>query len=132
VIDWRLHLFSSPERVYELLATAKGRASFWAESAPERDGHVEFTFPGGLEWRGQILEADPPNVFSVRYYGSTEARFVLADDGAGGCELRLTDTADDAEGRLGLRASRAQGCSRSRSRPAQPRSGANLGSRLRG
>jgi hypothetical protein len=38
VIEWRIHLSSSPERVYELLATAEGRASFWAESAPERDG----------------------------------------------------------------------------------------------
>jgi uncharacterized protein YndB with AHSA1/START domain len=100
VIEWRIHLSSSPERVYEFLSTAEGRAAFWAESAPERDGHIEFTFPGGLEWRGQILEAVPPRVFSVRYYGDTEARFVL-EAAAGGCDVLLTDTADDAETRSG-------------------------------
>jgi uncharacterized protein YndB with AHSA1/START domain len=101
VIEWRIHLSSSPERVYKFLSTAEGRAACWAESAPEKDGHIEFTFPGGLEWRGQILEAEPPHVFSVRYYGNTEARFVLEDDGVGGCDLVLTDTADDAETRAG-------------------------------
>jgi uncharacterized protein YndB with AHSA1/START domain len=101
VIEWRIHLSSSPERVYELLASAEGRASFWAESAPERGGHIEFSFPGGLEWHGRILAAEPPHRFALRYYGGTEARFVLADDGAGGCDLTLTDTADDAETRAG-------------------------------
>jgi uncharacterized protein YndB with AHSA1/START domain len=97
VIEWRLHLSSPAERVYELLSSADGRASFWAESAPERDGYIEFTFPGGLEWRGRILAAQPPRVFALEYYGGTEVRFTLEDDGAGRCDLTLTDTADEAE-----------------------------------
>ncbi len=62
---WRLHLRSAPEQVYEMLATDAGRQQFWAESAVEENGHILFTFPGGYQWRGRILEASPPTRFSV-------------------------------------------------------------------
>ena len=101
MIQWKIHLASPPELVYNLVASDEGRASFWAEAAPERDGYVEFAFPGGLSWRGQILAEEPPRTFALRYYGDTEVRFSLADDGSGGCDLTVTDTADDAETRAG-------------------------------
>jgi uncharacterized protein YndB with AHSA1/START domain len=101
VIRWRLHLVSSPERVYAALATDAGRASFWAESAVEHDGALDFVFPNGLNWRGAILERDAPRHFSVRYFGNSLTTFDLAPDGSGGTDLTLTDrdvpTADLAE-----------------------------------
>jgi hypothetical protein len=91
-ITWRLRLRSAPAAVYELLATDAGRTRFWAESAVERDGALDFVFPNGLRWRGAILERRPPWRFAVVYYGGSMTTFVLADDGAGGTELTLTDT----------------------------------------
>ena len=90
-IIWRLHLRSAPAAVYELLATDAGRARFWAEQAVERDGAIEFVFPGGQRWRGAILERRPPQRFVVVYYGGSTTTFELAQDGAGGTELTLTD-----------------------------------------
>jgi hypothetical protein len=101
LIEWKLHLSSSCELVYELLATDEGRATFWAESARERDGCIEFEFPGGIAWRGRILAAEPPARFAVTYFGGTEVDFGLADDGRGGCNLVLRDTSEDAETRAG-------------------------------
>jgi uncharacterized protein YndB with AHSA1/START domain len=90
-ITWRLHLRSAPAVVYELLATDAGRARFWAEQAVERDGAIEFIFPGGQRWRGAILERQPPRRFGVIYYGGSTTTFDLNDDGAGGTELTLND-----------------------------------------
>ena len=84
----------------QMLNTDAGRARFWAESAIERDGAIEFVFPNGAVWRGEIL-AREPNRFAVRYYGGSTTTFELSDDGAGGTDLRLTDAgvpeADRAE-----------------------------------
>lgn len=101
VIRWRLHLQTPPAGVYALLATDDGRARFWAESAVGRDGAIDFRFPGGQTWRGRILAQAPPHRFSVEYYGGSRTTFELADDGAGGTDLTLTDAgvpeADRAE-----------------------------------
>lgn len=99
VIRWRLHLQAPPARVYALLATDDGRARFWAESAAERDGAIDFRFPGGQTWRGRILEQAPPRRFVVEYYGGSRTTFELADDGAGGTDLALTDAGVPAEDR---------------------------------
>ena len=45
-IRWRMHLPVPPERVYEALDSDAARAAFWAESAVERNGAVEFRFAG--------------------------------------------------------------------------------------
>ena len=90
-VRWRLHLKSDPMRVYQMLATNEGRSKFWAESAIEEDGHILFTFPGGVQWRGRILEAVPPKRFSVEYYGGSTTIFALESDGEGGTELLLSD-----------------------------------------
>lgn len=90
-IEWQLHLRSAPAEVYAMLATDEGRAQFWAESAKEYEGAIDFVFPGGLTWRGEILAHTPPSHFAVRYYGGSETHFWLAEDGTGGTELRLTD-----------------------------------------
>ena len=99
MIRWRLHLASPPQRVFELLATDAGRARFWAESAEEHDGAIDFVFPDGLTWRGEILASEPGERFTVRYLGGSRTTFRLLADDAGGTDLELTDEevrADDA------------------------------------
>jgi uncharacterized protein YndB with AHSA1/START domain len=90
-IRWRLHLATSPQAVYTLLATDEGRARFWAESAREHDGFVEFRFPSGKVHRGRIVAREPARRFAVQYFGGTEVEFVLEDDGHGGTDLTLTE-----------------------------------------
>ena len=91
-VRWRVHLGSPPEAVYELLATDDGRSQFWAESARERDGAIDFEFANGERWRGRILEADPPRRFGIEYFGGSRAVFELAPDGERGTDLTLVET----------------------------------------
>lgn len=91
IIQWRIHLNESPRNVYRLLSTSEGRARFWAESAVEEDGHINFIFPGGQTWCGKIIESNAPHKFCVAYYGGSIATFSLEDDGRGGTDLTLTD-----------------------------------------
>jgi uncharacterized protein YndB with AHSA1/START domain len=91
-IRWRMHLKSPPSKVYEFLSTAEGRSKFWAESALEVDGQIVFKFPNGMEHRGLVLSAMPPQRYSLRYFGDSECTFELASDGKGGTDLTLTDS----------------------------------------
>jgi uncharacterized protein YndB with AHSA1/START domain len=99
-IGWRVHLHSPVEKVYQALTTDAGRAGFWAESAVERDGVIQFVFPNGLTWAGRVLVAEPPRRFAVVYYGGSTATFTLADDGSGGTDLSLTDRGVPDEDRV--------------------------------
>ena len=89
-IVWRLHLRSSPDRVYELLTTDEGRGSFWSESTVERDGVIEFRAKNGNRWTCAIVERQPGRRFVLEYAGRTA--FDLSDDGEGGTDLTLTNT----------------------------------------
>ncbi len=91
IIRWKLHLHSSPQQVYDLLASNDGRAQFWAESAMELDHHIQFVFPDGQIWRGKILDSQPDRRFQVEYYGGSKATFTLSGDGQTGTLLELTD-----------------------------------------
>jgi uncharacterized protein YndB with AHSA1/START domain len=90
IVEWRLHLGSPPTQVYELLATDIGRSRFWAESAVEHEGEIQFTFPDGATWQGGILESTPPRRFAVRYIGGSTATFALTPAGSG-TDLYLSD-----------------------------------------
>lgn len=70
-IRWRLHLAASPADVFDYLATDEGRAQFWAESAVERSGAIEFRFPSGMALSGKILANQPPRRWAVEYFGGT-------------------------------------------------------------
>ena len=100
-IRWRLHLKSAPERVYQALSTDAGRASFWAESAIERDGIIHFVFPNKMTLNARILGAIPSSQYTVQYFGNSITNFLLEEDGRGGTDLTLTDegvpAADRAE-----------------------------------
>lgn len=78
--------------MYDLIATSEGRRRFWAESAEEQNGVVEFRFSNGGVWRGRVLERDAPHRFAVEYFGGSRATFECAEDGAGGTDLTLTET----------------------------------------
>jgi uncharacterized protein YndB with AHSA1/START domain len=96
-LRYRLHLRAAPETVFRYLATAEGRARFWAEAAPEEshegDGPViAFRFPDGSRLSSRVLACEPPHHFAVEYFGGTHVRFELAPDGAGGTELRLEES----------------------------------------
>jgi hypothetical protein len=82
-----------------MFATDDGRAKFWAESAVELNGAIEFRFPDGQTWRGEILDEHPAYRFSVRYFGGSRTTVELAEDGAGGTDLTLTDAGVPAEDR---------------------------------
>jgi uncharacterized protein YndB with AHSA1/START domain len=88
-IRWRMHLPVPPDRVFSALDSDTGRASFWAESAVEFDGAIEFRFSNGYACRSKILVREPPRVLAIDYIGGL-ARFELAPDGAGGTDLLLS------------------------------------------
>jgi uncharacterized protein YndB with AHSA1/START domain len=88
-IRWRMHVPVSRERVYHALDSAAGRASFWAVSAIEYEGEIEFRFSNGDVCRSRVVERRPPEVLSFDYMGGT-ARFVLSPDGRGGTDVLLT------------------------------------------
>ena len=99
IIRWKLHLKSSPSTVYQILSTNEGRVSFWTESAVDRDGMIHFVFPNNAEWKGRILEKDPPHKFKVEYYGGSITTFELNTDDMGGTDLTLTDQGVPPENR---------------------------------
>src|SRR5215472_8228643 len=100
VIRWRLHIHSPPARVYEMISTNDGRARFWAESAIETDGKIEWRFPNGLSVRTRVHAAEPGSRFVVEYIGGSVVTFELADDGMGGTDLTLTDAGVPDEDRI--------------------------------
>lgn len=88
-VRWRMHFPVPPERVFEALNSDQGRASFWAESAIEKDGQIEFRFSNSVTYKSRILERRAPGLFSIEYFGGP-ARFELNPDGDGGTDLLLT------------------------------------------
>ena len=88
-IRWRMHISVPPEHVFAALDSADGRASFWAESAPEIDGHIIFQFINGLSYRSRILERRAPDLWAIEYFGG-RVTFNVTDDGSSGTELLLT------------------------------------------
>jgi uncharacterized protein YndB with AHSA1/START domain len=95
-IRWRMHIAASPERVFAALDSDDGRASFWAESAVETDGHIEFRFINDYACRSKVLERRPPHLFAIDYMGSP-VRFELSSDGLGGTDLLLSHDGVDPD-----------------------------------
>jgi len=90
-IKWKVHFASPQEKVFEALATDAGRASFWAESAPEENGQITFHFVDHAPVSGRVLDKTPPRSFAVEYFGSIVA-FSLEADASGGTDLTLVST----------------------------------------
>lgn len=88
-IRWRLHIPAPRERVFAALSSDEGRASFWAESAAEVGGRIEFRFINGATETSRIVERRAPEVFAIEYFGGI-ARFELTADGRNATDLVLT------------------------------------------
>ena len=95
-VELRVHLAAAPETVYGFLATDAGRAAFWAESALETGGMIDFRFSNGMTLQSRILAAQPPDLFTVSYFGGSRAEFSLRPATGGGTDLTLTETGIDA------------------------------------
>lgn len=71
-IEWRLHLKSSPELVFDHWATDQGRESFWAERSAGTERGFQLEFINGEALEVDIVEASRPQRFTFRYFrGST-------------------------------------------------------------
>ena len=90
-IRWRIHLTRPPDAVYPFLATAGGRARFWADSPEIGEDTVEFRFDDGSRLESRVLERDAPVRFALTYFGGSRAEFELAEDGDGGTDVTLTE-----------------------------------------
>ena len=84
-----MHLPVPPERVFDAIDSSPGRASFWAESAAEHEGKIDFRFIDGSRYTSEVLERQRPSVWAIDYFGGV-ARFDLNPDGQGGTDLLLT------------------------------------------
>lgn len=98
-IRWKVHFRSSPDMVFEALATDAGRARFWAEAAPEVDGVITFYILNYEPFSGRILLRLEPEIFKLEYYG-TVVEFSLSGDGQGGTDLSLLATEVDESIRM--------------------------------
>lgn len=96
-VIWRIHLDSAPEAVFDALDTREGRESFWADSAPEANGMIEFEIGAYPRYDARITARQWPRLFALRYF-DTDATFELEPDGTGGTDLtlRATDVPEDA------------------------------------
>ena len=88
-ITWKVKLKSPPEKVYEALATAEGRASFWALEAPERDAAIHFRFSNGWTEVSPVRRAESPSCFELEYFGAP-TRFDIVSHEDGGCVLTVS------------------------------------------
>lgn len=88
-VVWRMNFSCSPETVFAALDSNEGRASFWAESAVENDGQIEFRFVDGTVCRCPVLKRRRARLFSLEYMGSP-VRFELTANESGGTDLVLT------------------------------------------
>ncbi|GJM16657.1 MAG: hypothetical protein DHS20C13_19840 [Thermodesulfobacteriota bacterium] len=88
VIKWKIHFNSSPQVVYEGLANAEARAKYWAESAEEKNGVIEFRILGYSPFKSKILDSIPGQMFKLEYFGSI-VMFNIKNDGNGGTDMQL-------------------------------------------
>lgn len=95
-IRWRMHIPVPPGRVFQALDSSEGRASFWAESAVERDGRIAFVFANGYEYESRIVERRDPERFALEYFEGT-ASFELTATKSDGTDLLLVHTGVSAE-----------------------------------
>ncbi len=88
-IRWLMHLAVPPEVVFSALDSDEGRRAFWAQSAEEIEGYINFLFINGQNYRSKIILREAPNLFVIDYFNA-EARFELSSDGSGGTDVQLS------------------------------------------
>ena len=90
-IVYRLILKSSPETVYEGLASDAGRASFWAEQTQRESDRIRFEFSDGQHLVSRVLAEEPGRRFGLTYFDSSQVYFDLEPTADGGTQLTLTE-----------------------------------------
>lgn len=90
-IKWKLHLNSSPGRIYKFLTSCDGRNKYWSEDNKEDNGIINFKFINGVNYSSKILKTEKDRTFKIEYFG-TIVTFHLMDDGANGTDLSLINT----------------------------------------
>ncbi len=102
-IRWKMHFESPRETVYAALTTDAGRASYWAESAPEINERITFHILNYEAFSGRVLSKRQPSLFALEYFG-TVVEFSLEDDGRGGTDLSLVSKQVDESIRMEMAA----------------------------
>ncbi|MCV9386949.1 hypothetical protein [Reichenbachiella ulvae] len=87
-IHWKLHFSSTVDKVYQALNTDEGRSGFWAETAPEIDGHVHFSILNYPTYEAKIIDRKENEYFKIEYFG-TEVTFTLRESRQGGTILNM-------------------------------------------
>ena len=82
-LTWRLSLRASIADVFALLATDRGRESFWVERSTSRGDFIVLEFPSGQQLECLVFEQRPPIRFVLSYFEDTELRFELSAEGSG-------------------------------------------------
>ena len=90
-IKWKLHLKSPIVKVFDILSTDNGRKKFWAESAIEKDGYIQFKFSNGDSYKSKALNSQSPNLYEIDYF-STNVLFRLKETKTNGTDLMLLNT----------------------------------------
>ncbi|HEY0111774.1 MAG TPA: SRPBCC domain-containing protein [Allosphingosinicella sp.] len=90
-IEWRVHLSSSPEEVFDLWTTDAGRIRFWASSSQEGERGFALGFGNGEKLDVERIEAVRPDRFAFRYFGGSTVTLRFDGDGKGGCDLTLRE-----------------------------------------
>lgn len=87
-ILWRIHCSSPAQKLFRLINTDEGRSRFWAESAEEHNGFINFVFPNLEIYRGRILERTQDKKLSLIYFNAP-VTFHLSPCENGGTDLTL-------------------------------------------
>lgn len=90
-VEWKVHLASSPDAVFELLTTDAGRERFWAERSTSTERAFTLTFSSGEEQACEIVAASRPHRFAFRYFDDTQVEIELSEDSRGGTDLALAE-----------------------------------------
>lgn len=88
-VEWKIHLSSPRERVFEYLTTDEGRCRFWAEFTVEERGVIHFVFPNGREYRSVVVEKNYPDTFAIEYFHSLVIFHLSSYHGEHGTDLLL-------------------------------------------
>lgn len=90
-IVYRLRLDAPAERVFALLATDRGRGSFWAERTEQQEEDIVFYFPNGEKLLSRVLESSPPHRLSFTYFNGSIVTFDIQEQPKE-TELQLCET----------------------------------------
>ena len=103
-IVYRIRLESPAEKVFALLATDRGRESFWAERTRQNGDEITFYFSNGEKLQSRILESSSPRRFSLTYFNGSIVTFDI-EVLPSGTHLKLQEThlsvSDENQNRAG-------------------------------